>query len=388
MTIRDPEILDALRDEPELLALADAVAETQRLPRRRHWVVPGSLAAVGLAAAAVALAILLWPGGGGSHPILDRALAAIGDKPVLHIVAEAPTGSVLVDLASGRQVVETYTIESWIDRDGQHLHMLVRSGGKLAGDVLLPDDAENGGVGRVDGGPAYDALWTGYRRALDSGAAKIVGDGTIYGHAVYWLRFPASRGEISSDVAIDRETYKPLAFRVPTAPRGSMVTRVLTFETTPFRSADFRRVGPSLLGGSSSGSVTGLPAPVGTQAKPLLVAGQRLAGLRLGSVTATVVTGKSQVDGVVLTYGREAYSPGPRTLTIEELPKPEDPSAWRIPRGKMRIQKGFSTGSSSSGRGRPTWTGSLVKDGVYVTIETGVSMRAVLEAARALHRPA
>ena len=34
MTIRDPEVLEALRDEPELLAIADAVVETQ--PSARH----------------------------------------------------------------------------------------------------------------------------------------------------------------------------------------------------------------------------------------------------------------------------------------------------------------------------------------------------------------
>ena len=33
MTIRDREVLEKLRDDPELLALADAVVETQRLRR-------------------------------------------------------------------------------------------------------------------------------------------------------------------------------------------------------------------------------------------------------------------------------------------------------------------------------------------------------------------
>jgi hypothetical protein len=33
MSIRDPEVLEALREQPELLAIADAVTETQQLPR-------------------------------------------------------------------------------------------------------------------------------------------------------------------------------------------------------------------------------------------------------------------------------------------------------------------------------------------------------------------
>src|SRR5205807_1519820 len=78
MTLRDPEVFETLRDEPELLALADAVAETQQLdrPRRRVPLVrPLALAAAG---AAAVVAVLLWPGGGGHNPVLDRALAAIG----------------------------------------------------------------------------------------------------------------------------------------------------------------------------------------------------------------------------------------------------------------------------------------------------------------------
>jgi hypothetical protein len=52
MTIRDREVLEELRDDPQLLALADAVVETQRLSRRR---IPLGL----LTAVAVAAAILL-----------------------------------------------------------------------------------------------------------------------------------------------------------------------------------------------------------------------------------------------------------------------------------------------------------------------------------------
>ena len=51
MTLRDPEVIEALRDEPELLALADAFADTQRLPRRRwtHRPLPRVLAVAGVA---------------------------------------------------------------------------------------------------------------------------------------------------------------------------------------------------------------------------------------------------------------------------------------------------------------------------------------------------
>ena len=55
MTIRDREVLEELRDDPELLAIADALVETQRLRRR---VRVGALTAVAVAAAVLFLLVL------------------------------------------------------------------------------------------------------------------------------------------------------------------------------------------------------------------------------------------------------------------------------------------------------------------------------------------
>jgi hypothetical protein len=59
MSIRDREVLEELRDDPELLALADAIVETQRLRRR----IPplGALTAFTVAAG-VLLVVLLTVG--------------------------------------------------------------------------------------------------------------------------------------------------------------------------------------------------------------------------------------------------------------------------------------------------------------------------------------
>ena len=74
----DDEVLELLADEPELLAIADAVVETQR-PRRRVRPV-GVVASAVVLAAVVALAFALWPDGG-SHGISDStAVAAIGGE--------------------------------------------------------------------------------------------------------------------------------------------------------------------------------------------------------------------------------------------------------------------------------------------------------------------
>ena len=56
MTIRDREVLEELRDDPELLAIADALVETQRLRRRAPL---GALTAVAVAAAVLFLLVVL-----------------------------------------------------------------------------------------------------------------------------------------------------------------------------------------------------------------------------------------------------------------------------------------------------------------------------------------
>ncbi len=74
----DDEVLELLADEPELLAIADAVVETQR-PRRR--VRPaGIVASAVVLAAVVALAFALWPDGGSDGISDSTAVAAIGGQ--------------------------------------------------------------------------------------------------------------------------------------------------------------------------------------------------------------------------------------------------------------------------------------------------------------------
>ena len=60
MSLRDREVLDLLRDEPELLAIADAVSDTANGPRQLRPF--RAIVAVTLAAAAmgVAPALMSW----------------------------------------------------------------------------------------------------------------------------------------------------------------------------------------------------------------------------------------------------------------------------------------------------------------------------------------
>jgi hypothetical protein len=390
VTIRDEETVELLRDEPELLAIADAVAETQGRPRgRQKRRVAARAGGVLAAAAVVLLAVLLWPGGGGRpHGVLGRALAALGDGPVLHLVVRQPVGAELVELHGSRVIVPQYEMESWIDRDFKHARMILRQNGRTLGEVLLPDDLKgtDATVGPVD--PAYTALWTGYREALENRTAKVEREGRLYGRPVYWLRFPPSEtSKAGSLVAIDRRTYSPVAFRNEIGPGRYVQIRVLLARMEAYDAADFRRStnapdpfnGVTSSGGSSSG-----PVPAGRTLKPWLTAGPEVAGLPQASVSPFTETSNGRTArGFSVVYGSES---GASSLRISELKRPPDRSEWKgIPRGFVRVSEGSTSGSDN--KEMPLWTGNVVVDGVYLTIETGVSKDALLAAARAL-RPA
>jgi hypothetical protein len=383
MSIRDPEVLEALRDEPELLAIADAVEETQRLPRSSRGRVLSRSAALIAVGAAALVAVLLWPSGGGRNPILDRALAAIGNGPVLHLVSRASTGQELVNLKTGRTTLPTFEFESWSDRSLRRFHFLIRENGRVVGEFLYPEDRTTDmHVDAPDA--AYAAFWSGYRRALSSGKAKIVREGSLYGRPVYWLTFNAPRNE----VAVDRRTYKPVAFRSISPSGRHFDTRVLLVRTEPFSTSAFKRrtsLPNPVTGGIGSSETRVLPLGPGSPRRPWLRAGSTIAGLKLVAVHRTQTTsGRKTINGFELVYGSQGDLR--RSLTIDEARHPDDPSEWKgIPMGFMR----FSVGEGGEFNRRPyrSWTGHLVRRGVYVSITTGVSRAAFLQAARAL-RPA
>src|SRR5947208_2696825 len=118
MTLRDTEVLELLADEPKLLAIADAVSATQaevakpatRRPRRTAI----RVAVVAAAVVAGIVAILAAPQS--QTGILGRALAAIGDGPIMHVVTEFRPGFVVVDLKTGQRHVRVFREEAWADR--------------------------------------------------------------------------------------------------------------------------------------------------------------------------------------------------------------------------------------------------------------------------------
>ena len=321
MTVRDREVVELLRDEPELLALADAIAETHDAgaepPRRMRMAVRATTAAVALAAVvAVALAAPWQEGERGG--ILERALAAVGDDgPVVHVVfRHVHPGVKRIDLETGRELPASIETEIWFDDERGRLRSLGRRAGRVSFDHV--QDVPRGTRSEVPAyGPVPVGLASYYRDALEQGRARVVGEGSIDGRHVYWLdvpqeplrrvrptgraqkrAVPAARDvseppvRFSSRVAIDSATYRPLLVRVFL--NGVWVgieTEVVEIETLPRSEADF--VGRSVdvrsprelraYGAAEAEELT--PAQARTALpRPPLWPGVRIAGLELTSV--------------------------------------------------------------------------------------------------------
>ena len=148
----DAEVIELLRDSPELLAIADAITATQAAPatRRRATRLAAVAAVLGLA---VALALVSpWSGRGS---LVDRALAAIGSGAVIHVVEKRDlSDQTLVDLRTGAESPVAQTRELWFDGERGLLRSVQRVGGAVTGEVLETPKGSWTESGRV-----YTCAW-------------------------------------------------------------------------------------------------------------------------------------------------------------------------------------------------------------------------------------
>ena len=180
----------------------EQVLRDARVAQRRRPLRP----LLAFAAVAAVLGIVLMFGGG-SPSTIDRALAAAGDGRVLHLVTESSLPKTLIDLESGERRVLRGRHEVWFDpRTGARERETVEG-------FVQWESLNSSPHGRE----IYSSLSAGYRDALRSGKAKVVGETAD----VYWINI--SHGH---DVAVSRETYRPVSMRV-----GGHETRILTYET-------------------------------------------------------------------------------------------------------------------------------------------------------------
>lgn len=403
--LSDFEVLELLADEPELLAIADAVAATQPSPRsrlRRHRL-------VGLAAvfAVVAALVALVPLSGDEDPFLSDALAAIGPRPVIHarIEARLPQNDV-VDLATGRAEPQTVSLEFWYDEPRRRLRTVLRRGGVVVEEFLETRTAAVSGGGPVhrlgQTGPALSPALTGfvtrYRDALRSGDAEIGSNGRLAGREVTWLRFGS--GSARQRVAVDAQTRTPILI-VPLDGRGgaaSISWRVQTIETVARVEANFATPSPRaprpFRGDVRDARPLSSSQVVEAVGWPALWLGQSWRGFRLVSLELQTLSrgyppgsdrAATRTRGLSLRYGMDERGD---SLEISQAPAPEP--AYAFAEGALTFNRnpiprqGFvEVVEIPSTSGHPRVVGQLRQQGVFVTIWAS-SRELCLAAARAL----
>lgn len=332
---QDRELIEMLASEPELLAIADGLVTTRSgsstsRPTRRfrtRGVVSVLIACVAGIAALVFMLISPWQSNSG---FVSRALAAVGNQPVLHVVFEQRSPDVLVNLRTGQPITRPTTTEIWFDRE-RGLKETVSSVNDRPFDQMLetplggfteagfvytcawiadhPVEAaaarvscDQGMAGRSERltqqrpviDPALANFVDHYQDALRSGAARQVGRGRFLGKGVIWLNLEIPQGttgvsqSTSEKVAVDATTYKPLLVS-----SRSGTIRVLKIETVGFDNRLFAK--PPQLERPSVGSVVAESAVNLNSARALLGApalwlGQEWQGLRLTTTKRQEVT--------------------------------------------------------------------------------------------------
>ena len=376
-------------------------ATTAKPPRRSPWLLRGAIAA----GAAVVLAVLLVAPWKSNTGIVDRALAAISDGPVLHMVVRSEAKGEFAPLKGGPSTPVYDDQELWWD-PSRGLHQVARFGGRAYLDGI------SRGLPRPEDDPLPMLLVKGYRKALDSGQAKVVGDGEIAGHKVTWIRFQAY-GEAGAtiDVAIDRTTAKPVFARFKPGGNAGVTfgRRVLLTESLPAGAGNFEpRPVPKRLGFSPFGSAagTGLPLDRGRAraflSAPPLWLGKSYSGQPLQGFQGTTVSPNpskpptaEQLFAVDVVYGPSRSAPFDGSspwVRITEQPRLKfelgymevnEDRIWRtIKPGYVLVYSGAESQTLPPGQ-KHISAGYLKLGGLYVRI-TAPTDDLVVSAARAL----
>jgi hypothetical protein len=227
-----------------------AAAARLRTQRRLSNATRLRLGALVAAFAAAAALVLAWPFDNHRGTVLDRALAAVGDGPVLHVVLRGEWGGTLVDLGSGHRTPVYGDDEVWFDTDSGQTHSIERLGGVVQDEELSKPYK-----------PANElaALGREYKQALESGTARVSSEDAIDGEPVVWVTIHSELlpdvadgkdHEWAQQVAVSKRTYKPVALRETRdgQPGPGTLQRVIQLQLMPREGADFTTSRPSLNG--------------------------------------------------------------------------------------------------------------------------------------------
>jgi hypothetical protein len=350
------------------------------------------VAAASLAAAAAVILLVGLPRGG-HVSVTDRALAAVGSGPVVHLIQPSPDpNQAMIDIASGAETIPTRQVEMWIDASRGVIHELDRVNAAIvADDLLTPKGTYSWESGRVlppsprkylAVPPALRGFATGYRDALASGAATIDRTGMLNDRPVYWLRFKA-RNEADrytrqvthyvDEVAVDRDSYKPVAVRTRIGGQAGPLTPISLIENVSRDDANLEQ--PSLSPMARGEDVLdSRPINAGEAAQTLgatpLWAGRSIAGLGLSGIyEQSLKTWYPQGSGAAPVFSRGLV------FVYDATPGDLNHGSEFLPRGSIAIrestkQEGFYGWQQNPPLPAPP-AGEMRKGGPYYLLKAG-----------------
>jgi hypothetical protein len=294
------ELLDTLVPPYEGTGDWNRVLRDAELDHRPLWR-PYRLAAVAALVAVIAGVVAFWPAGGTGGSVLDRALAATGEGEVLHLVYEGDLPRTLVDLETGERTEMRSQHEVWFDPQAG-LRERESFDGVVQFDTSLGPDEMSEHATSI-----YSSLGGGYREALESGRAEVVGEDTVDGTAVYWIRI-----EDGHDVAVSRDTFAPTYIRV-TQNGMPALTRIVSYETVETGSAPLDgpapTIGPANVAAEYGAEVDLAEAATLLGREPIW-AGSSLHGFPLASVRElSFPATDGDIPGVSVAYGSTEGGP-------------------------------------------------------------------------------
>ena len=225
--LHDRELLELFEDDPGSLAIVDAIAATQPVPKVKPTLRRRATLVVVLAAAVFAL-LAAFELSSSQAGVIQKAIAALPPDRIIHLILfDERAAYRVVDLRRGSSATEHHSVEEWFDpRSGSRR---VRD---LVGGVVVSDtELRSHPVPRsaADAPLDFPAI---YRSALAGATARDVVKTRIGGQPVYRIRFVHSR--LLASVVIDKDTYRPvvIAFRDG---RSRRVFRVTAMSQLPRR---------------------------------------------------------------------------------------------------------------------------------------------------------
>jgi hypothetical protein len=432
VVLRDRELVELLEDQPELLAIADAIAATARVRRRR---IPPRLLVAAVAVVAAGAVALVGPWSTSRGGVLQKALAAVSARSVLHVVLVSPIPETQnVNLRTGRATPTILRVETWFDAErALRKTVVTRNATQTAVELATPQGvwSDSGRVptcawiaahpaqatklrvscsasgynaptprqlaeARPAEDPALAAFITGYRQSLRSGRARSLGPGHVGSRAVYWITFDIGNAKAprSERVAVDRHTYRPVLVQTVSYGQAGIAARVAEIGSIAYAPSLFKR--PTLSRPNPASGQVAKTRHVSRAVAEMALRGQaRSLGASFASLPLVearidrLTTGYGPLSGIPVTYGsgvefiygdRGIPPNGTPYLRISEALSPQMayglvPDGATLQAGVLvltRFDNGF-------------WTGKTRAGGLYVALR-GSSRQLLVDAARAIGR--